>query len=185
MSLSKSAFCDGMSAEKKGKKKARYFSPSKPHAKPSPTTSRFQKRKPVTSAVPVLMIPHVSDDMEETLLGSISVIFNRDAANLREYFKGVVRYGGLIVFRFHWGANAWMNIDPNPPSSPMSPVLMCPPMPFIEAVAAACDATELVSNFRICVERRSGTCEPGREVQLADIADLNWPSESEARARAR
>ena len=182
MSVSKSAFCDGMPAEKKGKKKARYFSsPSKTNN----LVASFERKKPVTSAVPVLLLLHVSNDAEETLLGSISVIFNRDAVNLREYFKGVVRYGGLIVFRFHWGANAWMNIDPNPPSSPMSPVLMCPPMPFIDAVAAACDATELVSNFRICVERRSGTCEPGREVQLADIADLNWPSESEARARAR
>ena len=78
----------------------------------------------------------------ETLPGSTSVVFLQEAENLREYFKNVVKYGGVVAFRFHWGVKARMNIDPSPPLRPMEPALLCPAVAFVEAAAAACDARD-------------------------------------------
>ena len=131
----------------------------------------------------VCILLHKTADAEETLPGSVSVLFPQEAEQLREYFKANIRYGGMKVFKFHWEAGSWLNISPELPSCPLDPLLLSPPVPFIESVAAACDATELVADYRIHVELNSGQANPGREVALADINDLNWPAESEARAR--
>ena len=139
----------------------------------SPGRSTWGK-PPIRAPVPVLILihevpsgPRADKNTPGKLNGVVSIIFPKDAHDLREALKPAILYDAMQAMKFHWGMMRFANIDPK--STPLNPVFTAPPVEFIEIAAEACDGTEYCSDYEI---RIGG--ERGKIVQLEDAKDLPW-----------
>ena len=129
--------------------------------------------QPVRGPCPVLIQLNLvdkgpqADGSRGNLNGGVSVIFPKEAHDLREALKPAILYDGMQAMKFHWGAMRFGNIDPQ--STPKDPVLTAPPAAFVQAVTEACDSTEFCSEWEIRVGDSRG-----RKVELEDVKDLPW-----------
>ena len=137
----------------------------------SPQRGGLQRRTRIREPMPVKIILNDGNanevDSAPKLNGVVSIVFDKNAHDLREALKPLVLHDGLQVMKFHWGAMRFMNIDPL--STPKKPVLTCPPVAFVKAAAAACDSTQFCSDFSIRIGH-----ERGRKIELPDVDKMPW-----------
>ena len=120
----RSQFADRESVEVPAKKKGRRGGRSPFGTPPKPAWDA-----PVRTPVPVLIIINDGIDainrnnteLREKLNGVVSLVFPKNAHDLREDLKMKILYNQMQALRFHWGLMRFTNIDPN--STPNQPLI--------------------------------------------------------------